>query len=239
MESFRFKQFNVQHQKSSMKIGTDGVLLGAWAHVSDAKMALDIGTGTGVIALMMAQRNSDLIIDAVEIDAASSEEALENVKSSDWSNRIYIHNTSVQEFAKEPDNRNKYDLIVSNPPFYTGGTLSENMSRNEVRHTKKLSHNELLMAVKKMLKSEGLFEMVLPYLEGLRFIELAEDYGLFLVQKTEVRPTKESEIKRLLLSFSPHSKKLIEDSLIIQHEERNNWTEEYWELVGDFYLDRS
>lgn len=239
MEPFRFKQFEVQHERCTMKIGTDGVLLGAWCHVDEAKNALDIGTGTGIIALMMAQRNENLTVDAVEIDSDAAEEACENVLNSPWEKRILIANQSIQDFGKEKSGQVKYDLIVSNPPFYTGGTLSDNMSRNEVRHTQKLSHNELLLIVKKLLKPEGRFEMILPFLEGLRFIELAEDYGLFLVQKTEVKPTRDAEIKRLLLSFSLREGKLNEDSIIIQNEGRNNWTEEYWNLVGDFYLDRA
>ncbi len=237
MKPFQFKQFLVEHDRSAMKVGVDGVLLGAWCHVPDEGLILDIGTGSGVIALIIAQRSESGSIVAVEIDSDSAEEASINFSKSPWTDRLTCVPATIQDFSSE-SKRAQYDLIVSNPPFFTGGTLSDNMSRNDVRHTQKLSHNDLLRAVKKLLKSGGRFDVILPFIEGLRFIEIAEEYDLYLLHKTEVKPTAESGVKRLLLSFSDKPGEKLETELIIQKKERNDWTEEYWDLVKDFYLDR-
>ncbi len=231
---FQFKQFHIRQEKSPMKVGTDGVLLGAWADGRDAVRALDIGTGTGVIALMLGQRFPDLEVDAVEIYEAAYEEALANARAVPWSDRIRIVKASVQEFARNAGA--EYDLIVSNPPFFSGGTFSDQHDRTAVRHTIKLPHGDLLAAVRRLLSREGRFCLILPLIEGLRFVELAKSYGLYCTHRVEVRPKADKPVERLLLRFEWNAKPEKQETLVIQKEGRNEWTEGYIELTRDFYL---
>lgn len=217
-----------------MKVGTDGVLLGAWADVESAKSILDIGTGTGVIAIMLAQRAAEAKVSGIEIDDAACEQAQQNMDASPFANRLKAELSPIQDFAKL--SREDFDLIVSNPPFFSGGTFSENQDRNSVRHTVKLSHGDLLMAVQKLLSKQGKFCLILPYLEGLRFQEMAKNYNLFCTKMTEVRPKKDKSVERLLLQFERKEKETEIDAIIIQKEKRNDWTKEYIALTGDFYL---
>ncbi len=217
-----------------MKIGTDGVLLGAWASVENAAIALDIGAGSGVIAIMLGQRNPTLEVHAVEIDEASAAQCADNMKSAPWASRLSVHGVSLQHFAAQTDVL--YDLVVSNPPFFSGGTFSSDENRNNVRHTVKLPHGDLLGAAKKLLSPKGRFCVILPYIEGLRFAELAENYHLYLTKMTEVRPLAQKSVERLLLQFELSPKILEKDELVIQYEKRNDWTAAYKALTGDFYL---
>ncbi|MEM1319825.1 MAG: methyltransferase [Bacteroidota bacterium] len=234
-EDFQFKQFAIRQEESSMKVGTDGVLLGAWADCQDARSILDIGCGTGLIAIMLAQRNVEAAIHAVEIDEVSWQEACYNMQQAPWAQRLAAYNLPIQQYARETDNR--YDLIVSNPPFFSGGTFSDQNDRNLIRHTVKLPHGDLLVAVRRLLSKEGRFCVILPLIEGLRFREIAERYHLFCTRMTEVRPKKDKKIERLLLQFE-HERGGDEqvDELIIQHENRNDYTEDYIALTGEFYL---
>ena len=216
-----------------MKIGTDGVLLGAWADTAAAGSALDIGTGTGVIAIMLAQRTRQARIKGVEIDRDSYQQARENMGRSPWSQRLEAIHSAVQDFARTSGER--FDLIVSNPPFFSGGTFSNNHDRNQVRHTIKMPHGDLLAAVRTLLAPEGKFGLILPLIEGLRFVELAESYHLYCVRQTEVKPKESKPVERLLLQFSRKPATMIRDSLIIQ-EESGEWTKAYRQLTGAFYL---
>ena len=232
---FQFKQFTIHQEHCSMKVGTDGVLLGAWAGVEGAKKILDIGAGTGIIAIMAAQRAPDAIVDAVEIDKAAFNQGMENMAASPWSNRLRVFHLPVKEYARS--STEKYDLILSNPPFFTGGTFSPEGGRNNVRHTVKLSHGDLLDSVRKLLAPQGRLALILPYLEGLRFRELAASYHFYCVRVTEVRSKADKPIERLLMEFSPHiPAQMTQSELIIQHEGNNNWTDAYIALTGDFYL---
>ncbi len=231
---FYFKQFTVQQDRCAMKIGTDGVLLGAWAEVSGAQQVLDIGAGSGVIALMLAQRTETAQIHAVEVDAEAYGQACENVEATPWADRVHVFHAPIQDFTQTSGDQ--YDLIVSNPPFFSGGTFSASQDRNSVRHTIKLPHGDLLQAVRKLLSAAGSFCVVLPLIEGLRFAELAQDYHLFCTKMTEVRPKTDKPVERLLMQFQANPRPLLKDSLVVQHEERNDWTEEYIKLTGEFYL---
>lgn len=235
---FRFKQFTIEQDRCAMKVGTDGVLLGAWADVARAERILDVGTGTGVIAIQMAQRTDDGVqIDAVEIDEDSYEQALENVDRCVWSERVSIHRGSIQDFAKRTRSTT-YDLIVCNPPFFSGGVLSDNHSRNVVRHTVKLPHGDLLMAVKKLLSRDGRFCVILPRMEGLRFREMSAQYGLHCTRTTEVRSRSEKPVERLLLQFERTERDEQRDQVVIQKSDvRNDWTDDYLALTGEFYLE--
>jgi len=231
---FQFKQFEIQQDQCPMKVGTDGTLLGAWAEVKDAKKILDIGTGTGLIAIMLGQRNEEAMIHAVEIDELACEQANENMQNAPWADRLQAFPIAIQDFVR--NTREKYDLIVSNPPFFSGGTLSDKQGRNDVRHTVKLPHGDLLSAVRSLLSQQGKFALILPLIEGLRFEELAKNYNLYCTRKTEVYPRKNKNIERLLLQFERVEKLYGVDQLIIEKGERNDWTDEYRALTGAFYL---
>lgn len=217
-----------------MKVGTDGVLLGAWADTTGAGSILDIGTGSGLIAIMLAQRTTDAMVHGVEIDGPSYGQAGENMQRSPWPGRLQAFHAAIQDFAGSAGTT--YDLIVSNPPFFTGGNLSYNQDRNLVRHTVKLSHQDLLSAVRRLLSAHGRFCVILPYIEGLRFCELAANYHLYCTRMTEVHPKLDKPIERLLLQFEKHNKPRRVDQLPIQHEQRNDWTADYIQLTKDFYL---
>ena len=230
---FQYKQFAISQDRCAMKVGTDGVLLGAWADIQATKKALDIGAGTGVIAIMLAQKIRDAVVHAVEIDRAAYEQAKENFEISPFSERLAIYCDSIQDYAKTSDQR--YDLIVSNPPFFSGGTFSSNQDKNNVRHTVKLSHGDLLQSARHLLNKDGKLCVILPLLEGLRFVEVARNYHLYCVRITEVIPKAGKDIERLLLQFELNQREIIKDQLIIQYEERNDFTEAYKILTRDFY----
>ncbi|MBK8669193.1 MAG: methyltransferase [Saprospiraceae bacterium] len=175
--SFRFKKFVIQQDDCTMKVNTDGVLLGAWSDISTKKNVLDIGTGTGVIAIMVAQKNEEIIAHGLEIDEIAYKQARLNMEQSPFSQRLEAIYDSLQNYCEITTH--KYDLIISNPPFFSGGTFSLNENKKNVRHTIKLSHTDLLRSVKKLLTPDGHFDLILPYIEGLRFIEMAELYDFF------------------------------------------------------------
>jgi tRNA1Val (adenine37-N6)-methyltransferase len=231
---FHFKLFSIEQDHCAMKVGTDGVLLGAWADVQYAKTVLDIGTGTGVIAIMLAQRNSKAIVHGVEVDEMACHQAKENMDASPFSERLNAFALDIQTYAKITDR--KYDLIVSNPPFFTGGTLSATQDKTNVRHTVKLPHGDLLLAVKQLITDKGRFCVVLPLIEGLRFKELAERSGLFCTKITEIRPKIEKAVERLLLQFENHENLVVKNTLVIHaNVGRHDFTPEYINLVKDFY----
>lgn len=233
-EPFQFKQFSIAQDKCSMKVGTDGVLLGAWANVEGAKRILDIGAGTGLIAIMLGQRNTEAQIHAVEIDDLAFVQAQENMENAPWANRLSVFHQSIQDFSSTP--AQSYDLIVSNPPFFSGGTFSFNQDRNSVRHTIKLPHGDMLRAVQKLLAKTGKFCVILPFVEGLRFQELAASYHFYCTRVTEVLPKANKPVERLLMQFELESSTPQRDQLIIQHEGPNEWTEAYQNLTRAFYL---
>jgi tRNA1Val (adenine37-N6)-methyltransferase len=232
---FKFKQFVIEQDRCSMKVGTDGVLLGAWAPVPDAGSALDIGTGTGVIAIMLAQRSTQTTIHAVEIDSDAYQQTCGNILRSPWQHRLQAFHLSVQEFAKNsPVN---YDLIVSNPPFFSGGTLSGSQDKASVRHTVKLPHGDLLSAARTLLAADGKFCVILPKMEGLRFREIANSYHLYCTRVTEVISRPGKPVERLLLMFEKKVRPLEKDQLIIHGEAQDEeWSADYRQLTGDFYL---
>ncbi len=233
-EIFKFKQFTIAQDQCAMKVGTDGILLGAWTDVTQIKTALDIGSGTGLITIMLAQRASLSQIHGVEIDEKSSAQSIQNATNCPWSKRITIFNESIQNFALRTDD--KYDLIVSNPPFFTGGTFSDSQDKNSVRHTIKLPHGDLLRTVQKLLAAKGRLAVILPHIEGLRFIELAKTYQLSCIRKTEVIAKEDKGVERLLLEFKKAAQDIEEEILITRKKENDEWTEEFIKLTKDFYL---
>lgn len=215
-----------------MKVGTDGVLLGAWANVNGAKTVLDIGTGTGLIALMIAQRNLVAKIDAIEIDEKSFQEARFNITQSNWSNRITILHGKIQEYFVDK----KYDLIISNPPFFTAGTLSPNKNRHQARHNAALSQNELLNAVKRLLKETGRFCMILPVQEGAELTDLAVEKELYVSRKTAFFAKRHKTQERWLLEFCTTPTACSTVNELVQYDQDGQWSNAYKALTKNFYL---
>lgn len=231
---FKFKKFEIIQAQSTMKVNTDAILLGSWARVEDCLNILDIGTGTGVIALMVAQRAENAKVTGVEIEEKSFLEASTNVDNSIFANRTSIVHDSIQNFSQVY--KESFDHIVSNPPFFTGGTFSSNENKANVRHAIKLSHGDLLNAVTDLLSENGKFSVILPYIEGYRFVELAERSGLHTSKITEVRPRLSKSIERLLIEFTRVEKTKNMDEILIYHKESKNYADDFKALTKDFYL---
>ncbi len=218
-----------------MKIGTDGIMLGAWSSVEGIRNALDIGTGTGLIALMLAQRAPEAEVHGIDIDQVSCEQAEANAQAAPWADRLKIIRAPVQEYALSA--QAQYDLIASNPPFFSGGTFGMEERRVLARHTARLPHGDLLIAVRELLAPQGHFCVILPYLEGLRFQERAEEYHLFCTRVTEVLPMPGRPVKRLLMEFGQTPTSCATDQLVIRKtEEEGSYTDAYKELTQAFLL---
>ncbi len=214
-----------------MKVGTDGVLLGAWSKTLE-RNTLDIGTGTGLIALMLAQRTKVALIDAIELDKVASEEAHQNFKNSKWNNRLTVIYTSIQNYHPTK----KYEVIVSNPPFFINSTKAPNNLRNNARHTDQLPFIDLITSVKQLLSKSGIFSLILPLEEANQFILLANQNKLFLTRKCLVKPNPTKAPKRVLMEFSFTETNTLEETLTIETENRHEYTKEYITLTKDFYL---
>ena len=234
MKPFKFKQFTINQDRCAMKVGTDGVLLGAWSNISHNPFSiLDIGTGTGLIALMLAQKSSAQLIDAIEIDDNAFEQCVENFESSNWNDRLFCYHAGLDEFVDEIEE--KYDLIISNPPFYSEDVSSGNKQRDIARLTFSLPFEELLEGVSILLSDEGIFNVIIPFKEEEKFIRIAATFNLFPNRITRVKGNLTSEVKRSLLEFSFNEKSFQVLELIIENE-RHQYTEEYINLTKDFYL---
>lgn len=232
---FQFRQFRIVQDHCAMKVGTDGVLLGAWAPCSSAHRVLDVGTGTGLLALMVAQRNPLALIDAVEIDADSARQAAQNVSASPWHDRIRIHCQEFQAFASQ--SHGKYGLIISNPPYFRDALRSPDTRRTSARHDDCLSLEELVRGVTMLLDEDGLFSVVMPVCEGALLTDLCLLGGLFLRRRTWVFPMRRSaQPKRVLMTFSSARGECGEDQLVIEEDHRHEYSEDYRRLTEAFYL---
>ena len=235
MSKFQFKQFSIEQDRCAMKIGTDGVLLGAWTPIDNNPFSiLDIGTGTGIIALMLAQRSNAVQIDALEIDEDAYEQAVDNFENSPWSDRLFCFHAGLEEFVEEPED--EYDLIVSNPPFYTEDYKTDNEQRDLARFADAMPFEDLIEAADLLLSENGIFSIIIPFKEEGRFLAIAKAYELYPFKITRVKGTPTSETKRSLLAFS--RKETIDfpvDELIIETA-RHIYTPEYIDLTTDFYL---
>lgn len=217
-----------------MKVGTDAVLLGAWASIADQPTTvLDIGTGTGVIALQLAQRSDAELIDAIEIDAEAHHQAVENFENSSWPDRLFCYHASLEEFACEIDEQ--YDLVVSNPPFYTNAYASKDPKRNTARQTTALSFEELLNATRKLLSEQGCFAVIIPFDQEQLFIEKAKEEQLHPRRILRVKGNPQSSVKRSLIEFTFQDDPFEINELIIEIS-RHQYTQDYIDLVKDFYL---
>lgn len=296
---FSFKQFTVWQEHAAMRVGTDGVLLGAWCdlsscvsvvipdestdrrqpenvcptdpsqildssnrdqtvwddHVQDEReksvcgaqngadaetkkvgRVLDIGSGTGVIALMVAQRTSNAQIDAVEPDSGSCEDALRNFAESPWADRLHLHGVTLQEYVSCYAEKVQYDLIVSNPPYFVDSLKAPDPVRNAVRHAVSLPFEELLDGVKTLLAEHGRFAVILPVTEGVLSEKLALERSLHCVRKCLVQTKPGVPPKRVMMEFGRKSVPLRSDLLIMETERQQEFTEEYRRLTRDFYL---
>lgn len=230
---FQFKQFRIAQEKAAMKVGTDAVLLGAWSDVSGARNILDVGTGTGIVALMLAQR-SPARITAIDVEKNAAEEAAENVLNSPWAERIFVQNISFQEFAEF--GIQKFDCIVSNPPFFGNNLKSADKNLALARHNDLLSFSDLAKGAEKLLSENGKLSLVLPMESAFKFEELAIKRSLFHVRQTEVSHKSLSKANRCLLEFSKQQFPLIKDFLKIRTDDGLNFSSAYKKLTSDFYL---
>ncbi len=230
-QSFRFKQFSIQQNNAAMKIGTDGILLGAWAETSDSNHIIDIGTGTGVIAIMQCQKNESTQLDAIEISKESCFDAEQNIKNCPWKNRIQLHETSIQKFTSTK----KYDHIISNPPFFINSLSPIDNERKKARHTEFLSYNDILVFALNNLSKKGRVSLILPIDEGEKCILISEKFNLHISRKCFVQPKAYKTPHRLLLEFSKEKTDISETNLIIEKKERHHYTDEYKAITKDFY----
>ena len=235
MSKFQFKQFTVEQDRCAMKIGTDGVLLGAWTPIENNPLSiLDIGAGTGIIALMLAQRTNAQQIDALEIDEDAYEQSVDNFENSPWSDRLFCFHAGLDEFIEEPED--EYDVIVSNPPFYTDDFKSATEQRDLARFADAMPFEDLIEAADLLLSENGIFSVIIPFKEEQKFLARAKEFELYPLKITHVKGTPTSEIKRSLLAFI--RKETIDfpiDELIIETA-RHIYTPEYIALTTDFYL---
>ncbi|HEA29802.1 MAG TPA: methyltransferase domain-containing protein [Leeuwenhoekiella sp.] len=231
---FQFKQFTVAQDRTAMQVGTDGVLLGAWVPLeSEPQSILDIGTGTGVIALMLAQRSDAATIDALELDDAAYEQAVENFEESSWGDRLFCYHAHLYEFVTEIDDT--YDLLVCNPPFFENGQKTGDNARDQARFEEAMPFELLVSAAAKLVNPQGVFAVILPYARKAEFLNLAAKAELYPFKITNVRGNPEKDFKRVLIALSIKTQDVAEDELTIE-KSRHDYTEDYTALTQDFYL---
>ena len=218
---FRFKNFTVEQDLCAMKVGTDGVLLGAWAHGGDS--ILDVGTGTGLIALMMAQRFPKAHVTAIDIDEGAFRQAIENVKNTDCQDRVVVLHEQVQ------DHEGQYDAVVSNPPFFIDSLNAPDTQRNTARHAETLTYAELMEAAWRLLKDDGELSVVVPFDYRQRMEDEATFRGFFPSRVCAVKTVERKPAKRYLLAFRKHPCQCVKETMTIGDEQ-------YRQLTGDFYL---
>jgi tRNA1Val (adenine37-N6)-methyltransferase len=229
MSVFKFKEFSIIQEKSAMKVGTDGVLLGCWVTCEKANNILDIGCGTGLITLMLGQRNLSSNVIGIEIDKIASKEAQSNISNSDWEERIEIKHTSLQRFTLH----SKFDLIVSNPPFFPQNKSQQ--SRDIARHTNTLSFEDLIDNAAKMLEEKGIFSVIIPKHSEEYFCKIAAIHKLYCNRVCNVKGNEASQVKRVIMEFSFIKTVVLTEYLTIE-KSRHDYMDKYIQLCKDFYL---
>lgn len=218
-----------------MKVGTDGVLLGAWCPIENQPFSvLDIGAGTGILSLMLAQRSHAKQIDAIEVEGNAYEQCVENFENSQWNDRLFCFHVSLDDFMDDLEDE-EYDLIVSNPPFYSEDYKTESEQRDLARFQDALPFEDLIEAASVLLSEYGVFAVIIPYKEEEKFIALAQECKLFPFKITRVKGTPTTEIKRSLIAFS-FAKKAIDQNELVIETARHQYTDDYIALTKDFYL---
>jgi tRNA1Val (adenine37-N6)-methyltransferase len=235
MATFNFKQFTVQQNRCAMKIGTDGVLLGAWCPIDNNPFSvLDIGAGTGILSLMLAQRSHAKQIDALEIDVDAYEQCVDNFEKSPWSDRLFCFHAGLDEFIAEPED--EYDLIISNPPFYSENYKTSNFYRDLARFQDALPFEDLIEAVDLLLSENGIFALIIPYKEEERFIDLCAEVELYPVKVTRVKGSNTTPIVRSLLAFKRYELSVLTADEMVIEINRHEYTDDYIQLTKEFYL---
>lgn len=232
---FQFKKFSVEQDKCAMKIGTDSVLLGAWCPIENNPFSvLDIGAGTGVLSLMLAQRTTAEQIDAIEIDEDAYEQCVDNFESSPWSERLFCFHAGLDEFLEEPED--EYDIIISNPPFYTEDYKTENEQRDLARFEDAMPFEDLVEVADLLLSENGILAVIIPFKEEENFIDLCSKVELFPVKVTRVRGSHKTPIVRSLLAFKRYELSVLTADELVIEISRHQYTDEYINLTKDFYL---
>lgn len=233
---FSFKQFTIHQDRCAMKVGTDGVLLGVLAPTIDSGRILDIGTGTGLVGIMLSQRCPKAMVTGVELDANAAKQAEENATSTGW--KIKIINKSIQDFSSQCEE--KFDLIVSNPPYFINSLKAPEKNRNTARHTDELSYEELIESAEKLLSKEGKFSVIIPYSEEENFIGIANKRNLIAESSVRIIPKVGKYPKRSVITFCRCKNKINCNinvtELVIEKEERHCYSDEFKKLTADFYL---
>ncbi len=230
---FQFKQFVVHHKHSSMKVGTDAVLLGALTKAPQEGNLLEVGCGSGVISLMLAQK-SQAKITALDIHQASVWEARANFKASPWSERLQALMISYQLYAAQ-GNPIRFDLIVSNPPFFVNDLKSPDEKRNLARHNDQLSYRDFLSASRNFIKAQGQLSLILPSIEAQIFIEEARNFGFFLEEEIAIFPKPNKESNRKVMLFGNNAQANLQKKSLCIRENDNSYTQAYRELTEDYY----
>lgn len=230
--SFRFKQFTIQQDRCALKVGTDGVLFGAWVHYAGAKRILDVGTGTGVLALIAAQRAPNASVDAVEIDDAAAEQAAENAAASPWADRVRVHRMDVRRMkTSEP-----FDLIICNPPYYAGYSTAADQRVGVAKHSDELLFPDLAQAVDRLLSPDGRFAVIIPLNREKDLVREAGLSGLIPIRRCVVRYVAHRPAKRVLLEFDRAGGVVLEEALTIENTGPFDYTPEYRGLISDLML---
>lgn len=230
---FRFKQFVIEQDRCAMKVSTDACVQGAWTPVAgDVKHVLDIGCGTGLLSLMLAQRYPDLVIDAIELDAAAAEQAAENVHASPWSGRIQVLQADARSFFADK----KYELIICNPPFFNNSLLGPQQLRNHARHTLSLTYEDLFGCIENNLAAGGTAAVLLPSAEHQLWRKLLQANDWHIIRELLIAPRTGSAPNRVVSVCAPVYEHLQTETVAIRQEAGNDYTQEFVELLHSFYL---
>jgi tRNA1Val (adenine37-N6)-methyltransferase len=227
---FQFKQFTIQQDRCAMKVSTDACIQGAWTPVDTAvQRVLDIGTGTGLLALMLAQRAADIYIDAVELDNATAQQAKENIAASPFADRVYVVQGDINNYTAAG-----YDLIICNPPFFSNSLLGDNDARNTARHTITLTHTALMFAMRRLLNEDGYASVLLPFAQQAQWELLVAQHGLYMQRRLLIRPYAHNNVNRIVSVLGFRRDECVDEELVI-YKEQNSYTTDAMRLLGDFY----
>ncbi len=233
---FRFKQFTIEQDKCAMKVCTDSCLFGAWAAAwlqqqISFTTVLDIGAGTGLLSLMLTQKNKNAQIDAIEIDQAAAQQARENFTHSPWADNLFVKECDIKDFPAGK----QYDFIISNPPFYQDDLLSQNENKNRAHHHTSLSLDALINAAKRLLSHTGYFAVLLPFHRSFAFENKALVQGFFTNKKTTVKPNERGTDFRVMLLLSHQNSECEKDEITIKNP-KGDYTTAFIDLLKDYYL---